>query len=168
MNSLNSPLSLSKEMPFELLCNLIKLGCFGGSPSGVDGAWLMELGVTTERWPDPDERWGLEVKLLTVAASITLLSSISCSWFVSRTSDSSFTWNRHLFWESWDVNEESEFLSRINQIMKLSFFCGVTWPAQVELQMLVASRQLLNKGQGPNFGLYKYRLGIRFFLLCWD
>jgi len=88
INSLNSPLSLSKEMPFELLCNLMRLGCLGGNPRGVEGAWH------TLRWEVPrDCGCELWVKLQTAAESITLQNSISCNWLVSLMRDSSLTWN---------------------------------------------------------------------------
>ena len=49
MNSLNSPLSLSKEIPLELLCKRIRLGCFGARPRGVVGGCPQVPGVPIDR-----------------------------------------------------------------------------------------------------------------------
>ncbi len=41
---------------------------------------------------------------------------------------------------------------------------GVTFPTYVELQMLIASWQIFNKGQWPSLRPSGYRLGIRTML----
>jgi len=89
INSLNSPLSLSNEMPFELLFNRSKPGCLGGRPEGVGGNWPCVGIVPGATCTTPPWFWLL--KLVTVAVSIILLNSVSWSWLVNLTKDSSFT-----------------------------------------------------------------------------
>ncbi len=84
-NSLNSPLSLSNDMPFELLCRRTRPGCLGGNPDGVEGNWPWIEDVPAGFWL---------LRLFTVAASMILLSSVSWSWLVNLTKDSSFTWSK--------------------------------------------------------------------------
>ncbi len=55
-----------------------------------------------------------------------------------------------------------------NALMKKGIFCGITCPTPVQLHMLVAYRQLLNKRKGPTLWPSRYRSGIRYFWLCLD
>ncbi len=53
-------------------------------------------------------------------------------------------------------------------VVESSTHCGITYPDQIELQMLISSWELLNKGEGLNLELSKHGLGIQIFQICRD
>ena len=54
---------------------------------------------------------------------------------------------------------------RLLELQDTLIFCIITCSVQMELQMLILSHQLLNKGQGSNLRLSNYRLRIGFLAL---